>query len=344
MTRLKVPGANLAVGYWGRRPDTHVQALQIPEKVLALNFDKIRTLGLAFKLYTRLTGLSEPRSIQCSCFSDTAQQSDSPCLSCYGMCYQPGYLKFGHRTLFYSSTHTDMKLNNLQLNTVVTPYRLQLTPTALSGSIVTPPFPIVDINLGTWEFKLDTSLRDPANIILGEFSIDAGAKYYDLSLLGTVGYNPTITQTIQFRVTLSRPGLNTKSPVFEILRARYPIIPPLRYSDMNPGEILLLKTWDVERYVREKMGNSTENVGQHYWTLPLHFFDRTIDRESKEAALSKDHFVEEARGPEAGTRYISTKHQYSRTFKAFTSQSFDLRRVIGDLGDTNSGESTCRVW
>lgn len=199
------------------------------------------------------------------------------------------------------------------------------------------------MNVGTWEARLDAFTRDPDNMILSEFSIDNGITYSPMSQLGVVNKNPSIGQTIQFRITLIRPDLNHKSPMFEILRARYPYIPPLR-NDMSPGEILLLKTWDVERYVREKLGNHTENVGQHYWTLPLNFFDKTIDRESPMAVLSKDHFVEEARGPEAGTRYVAIKHEFSRTFKIFTKQEFDLRRIVGEPGDFQDGEALAKVW
>lgn len=344
MAQNKLPGFGLAVGYWGRNGSQHIQALQTAQRVLVLNRDKIQAMGLPFNVWTRLTTASEPRSVQCSCFRETTQQSDSPCLSCYGMRWQPGFLRFGYRTTFYSSIHTDLTLTGVVKDTVNTPNRLVLAPGVLTGTIVTPPFAIPDTNLGTWTAKLDAFARDQANTILGEFSLDGGLTWTALVALGTVGNNPTLGGTIQFRITMTRPAATTKSPMFEVIRARYPVISPMRKEDMAPGEILLLKTWDIEKFVRDPQGKSAQSQGEKYWTLPLNLFDPRIAQETKDSLLGPDHFLEDARGVQAGTRFVSTQHAYSRTFKIFTRQEFNMRQLVGEQGNQLLGEALAKVW
>jgi hypothetical protein len=42
MSQLKVPNAHLGVGVWARNQNAHIWALQIPQKVMALNRDKVQ--------------------------------------------------------------------------------------------------------------------------------------------------------------------------------------------------------------------------------------------------------------------------------------------------------------
>lgn len=348
MPKAKIKGAGLATGYWGRDPATHIAALQTAERVLALNRDKIFAMGLPFRVWTRVLTPSDPRMIECSCFADTTQQSDAPCLSCYGNRYQPGYLRFGHQTIFSSSIDPTLTLNNLELNKIVAPFRLQLVEGALTGTLTTPTFRLAVQNLGQWEAKVDAFIRDQQNnTITSEFSLDQGVTWLPLNTIGQAGRNPGMGEFITFRVTLTRTSADVKSPLFEILRARYPIVPSPRTRNplpANPGDILLLKTWDMERFAREANGTQTNTEGERYWTLPLSFFDEVIDRDTPEAVLGRDHFVEQVSGPEAGARYIATKHQFSHNFKIFTRQDFNLRRIIGDPNDRKSGENLMRVW
>lgn len=344
MPKLKIDKAWMAHGYWGRDMATHVAALQTGERVLALNRDKVFGMGLPFRVWLRVL---EPidRSTQCSCWNETAQQSDVPCLSCYGHRLQPGYVRFGYTTTFYSSAHNDLTITDLQLNRIITPFRLELGPSATVGTVVTPVFNIDEIAHGPWEVQLDAYNRDSSNTsILLEYTIDDGETWVagppdDLT--------PAVGSTIQFRVTLARDSITNKSPLFEILRARYPVVPSPRERQplpALPGDILLLKTWDVERFKREQSGAQVDTEGERYWTLPLSFFDGRIDRETKDAVLRQDHFIEEKSGPEAGARYVATKHAFSRNYKLFTRQDFNLRRVIGDPGNRLSGEGIMRVW
>lgn len=342
MAKNKVDTANLAVGYWGRNPATHIAALQQPQKVIALNLDKIMAMGLPYNVWARLNAASEPRSIQCTCWRDTTQQSDTQCTQCYGMRWQPGFLKFGFRTTFYSAAHQDLTLTNLVQITDKTPYRFQIAPGALSGNWVSPTYLVADINVGRWDFHLDAPLRFPTNTVLTEFSIDNGSSYQVIANLPTV--NPQFGGTIRFRVTLSRVAATDKSPLFEILRARFPVVPSFRKTDANPGEILLLKTWDTDKFLRESSGKSVESQGEKYWTMPLNYFDQRIAAESQDTVLNADHFLEEARGPETGVRYVSTQHAYSRTFKMFTRQEFMMRRLKGEAVDKTIGEALSRVW
>jgi hypothetical protein len=359
MADLKVKPAWLAQGSWARDLASHIASLHTAERVLALNLDKVRAMGLPFRVWRRVEeriAATLPRSKRCSCFQDTSQQSDVPCLSCYGQRIIPGYVRWGYTTEFYSSIDTDLTLTQLELNRSVTPFRLQLLAGSITGTLVTPVYTITDVPVGPWAYKLDGYPRDSSGTIGAEMSLDGGA-YQSITNLG-VTVNPVQGQTIRFRVTLARPSVSTKSPLFEILRVRYPVVPAFRQHNpagpLNgfahldttaPGEILLLKTWDQERFAREAAGTSTLNEGQRYWTVPLSFFDTRIDRESPEATLGRDHFVEEARGPEDGARYVGTRHAYSRTFKIFTRMEFSLRRIIGDLNDRTGGEGSInRVW
>lgn len=343
MPKLKIPGKHHAVGYWGRDMATHVAALQTGERVLALNRDKVFGMGLPFRVWLRVLAASSiDRGVQCSCWNETAQQSDVPCLSCYGHRFQPGYVRFGHRTIFYSSIHNDLIVNNLQLNKVVTPFRLELVPGATTGTLVTPTYTIVDTSYGSWQVHLDAYVRDTDHSSAQlEFTPNG------IDWIAGVPTSAIVNSTVQFRVTLARASASVKSPLFEILRARFPIIPSPRAREplpADPGDILLLKTWDVERFKREQSGAQTETEGERYWTLPLNFFDERIDRESQDAVLGSDHFIEEKSGPEAGTRYVATKHAFSRNYKLFTRQDFNLRRVIGDANNKQSGEAIMRVW
>jgi hypothetical protein len=354
----KVGKSNLAVGFWGRDPATHIQALQTAERVLALNYDKVRAMGLPFRLWTRIADATGPRVKQCSCWNDTAKQSDTPCYSCYGNRFIPGFMKFNYITTFYSSIDTDLTLTNVVPERTVTPFRLTLAANATQGTIITPVYTVPRTVFGSWETRTDAYPRDPANIITTEWSVDGGFNWQPASLLGSSPqYNPRAGTNIMFKITLYRPTLQHKAPLFEIMRARFPYVPPFRVlaaptpgtpfyhqDDCWPGEILILKTWDQERFRREQSGNRTETEGQRYWTIPLNYFNQEIERETPKAALGKDHFLEEPRGPEAGARYIATKHDYSRTFKIFTRQDFNLRRVIGDTNDRLSGEALMRVW
>jgi hypothetical protein len=356
--KLKVAKAWMAPGYWGRDPTTHIQALQTAERVLALNYDKVRAMGLPFRLWTRITDPVGDRVKQCSCWNDTAKQSDVPCYSCYGNRFMPGFLKFNYITTFYSSIDTDLTLTNIVPERTITPFRLTLAPNATVGHIVTPPYTVPRTVYGPWETRTDAYPRDPSNLITTEWSTDGGFNWQPIQLLGSSPqYNPRAGTDIMFRVTLYRPTLQQKAPLFEIVRARFPYVPPFRVmtaptpgtpfyhqDDCWPGEILILKTWDQERFRREQSGNRTETEGQRYWTIPLNYFNQEIERETPKAALGKDHFLEESRGPEAGARYVATKHDYSRTFKIFTRQDFNLRRIIGDPNDRLSGEALMRVW
>jgi hypothetical protein len=340
MAAGKVPGYGLAVGYWGRNVHSHVTlAEQIPQKALALNRDKIFTLGLPFFAYQSTQPLyptHDPHITQCSCWKDTSQQADVACYSCYGERYIPGYFKFGFQTMWWSSVDT-WTMTNTFLDQTITPWRFKLSPNQLSGTIVSLPQVVQQAPQGPWEAHADYSTRNPPSpaqqnaTVTVKFSVNGG-PLYDINAISIV--NPQPGQSIQWTVTMTRVDCDTPSPLFEIVRARYPSVPmivSMRPDIPSQGAILVLRTWEMEKFSREQAGTRLETQGESYWTLPLNFFDPSLPPDTRYTKFGPRYFIKKASGFEAGVCYVPTPpFSYSEQFYLFTRQQFGLRRAVGD--------------
>ncbi len=344
-----------APGYWGRDIRGRIAAEFTVDKVLSQHFDKIVAMGLPYALWREASSvLDDP--LKCTCFKDTAKQPDIPCLQCYGTGFIPGYLKFGTQN-YWSEASSDgsggfgtsgfgqggfgevggWTLTDTVLDKTNRPFRIMLSPDAVTGVAISPNL-ILDPDdiakkVGPWEVKSDGFTRDGGanSAIVVEASKDAGFTWFALSQLET--QSPS-TQ-LQFRVTLTRGNIGVKTPMFEIVRARFPVMRDLisgLTGAINEPVIRVIPTWDQEQEVRQNIGDKIENTNKRFWTLPLTFFNLLLPKETPVARVMDDCLVEVRYGGEIGFRFALTEFSYSDTFGVFTRQEFGLRRIAGNPG------------
>lgn len=352
-----------APGYWGGGGGVRcrINQEQIVDKVLSLNYEKIIAMGLPLALWREAANVLEnPR--QCSCFKDTAKQPDIPCAQCYGTGFIPGYLKFGTQNFWAEAPLPtsggfgtggfgqdgygevgDWALVNVVLDTTNRPYRFMLASTATVGIAVSPNLIISPASLarkvGAWEAKAEMFTRDAGvnSSINIEVSKDSGASWFALNQLEAQA--PT---QLQFRVTFSRTTVNVKSPMFEIVRARFPVIKDI-VGEVNEPVIRVIPSWLTEAELRQAHGLKLEAEGNKFWTLPLNFFDSTIQGDTRGARIMDDVMVEDRQGTEQAFRYVITQFSYSETFGRFTRQEFSQRKAAGIPGQL-TGEQYYRVF
>jgi hypothetical protein len=330
-----------APGYWGRQTiHDRINLEFTTDKVMAFNYDKVFAMGLPFALWQQCTDIISPPLLQqCSCFKDTAKQPDVPCQSCYGIGTIPGYIKFGTQNYWLSSISSQWALTNLVLDTENRPFRLMLAPGQLSGTAISSVVPISVVGkLGVWEAKADAFVRDANNsTITVQFSTDQ-LNWWPLSQLEQ--QHPTLS--LYFRVTLTRTAANIKSPMFEMLRARFPLSLDIR-GELNEPVIRCIPTWDRDTENRTNYGTRLELLGKRMWTIPLTFFNKTLARDTLSARLVDNLFVEIRYGGNIGTRLAIIELAYSDTFGTFTRQEFGFRQPSGSTGQI-VGEFYYRVF
>lgn len=331
-----------ATGYWGRDIKCRISSEFIPDKVLSSHYDQIAAMGLPLALW-REASYVENNLPACSCVKDTSKQPDMPCAQCYGTGTVPGYFKFGTRNYWAAAITPGWTLNNVILNIDNRPSLLTLAPTAVFGTAVSPNITISTAGkLAAWEAKADAFTRENAgnSTIVVEASIDAGATWFALSALES--NNPT-TQ-IMFRVSFTRTTTAIKSPVFEIVRARFPTMLDTIHEELEEPVIRVIPTWEVEAESRTMSGVTMDQTGQNFWTLPLYFFDGSIPTNSILARVEDDAFIEVRYGGEIGFRKPMIEFRYSDTFGTFTKQEFSLRRAVGERNSKIIGEQYVRVF
>ena len=340
-------------GFWGGNPHARILAEHTVEKVTQQNIEKLQSMGLPYAVWHDASAIwSNLVSVNpslpstpplCSCFKDTSKQPDLPCYTCGGTGYIPGWLKFGTQNYWKSSIDTDWALTNLTLDTVNRPNRLQLNPASTSGTAVSPQITISTINkVGAWESKLNGFTRDGGanSSIIAEYSIDNGVTWISLSSLNLA----PPTTVIKFRITMSRTSTTVKSPMFEIVRIRYPTMLDTLRGELTEPVVRFIPTWDVQQEIRQAYGERIDSSNKVFWTVPLTVFDVTLGRETQLARLEPDTaFVECRYGGNIGFRYAMTNFSYSDTFSQFTRQSFGLRQYSGMPGQT-SGEFAYLVF
>lgn len=333
-----IPG-HAGTGYWGRDIRCRIDSELLVDKVTALNFQKLMAMGLPFAVWREASSVLDS-PLKCSCYKDTSKQPDIPCAQCYGTGFIPGYLKFGTRNYWSEATAT-WTMTNIVLDKVNRPFRLMLADGATTGTAISANQVVSETGkLGDWEAKADAFTRDSGanSTITVEASKDNGATYF---LLSDLENQSPLTQ-IRFRVTLTRTAASIKTPMFEMVRARFPIITDIR-NEINEPIIRAIPSWDQETEIRQSFGNKIESAAKRFWTLPLTFFDRTLSRETFEARLADDAFTEVRYGGEIGFRFSLNEFDYSDTFSKFTRQEFSLRRIAGSPGKL-PGEGYYRVF
>lgn len=345
----KFPGKHLATGYWGTNPRKVFRDYQVPEKIVVAKREELLTMGRPAYLFLPVTS-----GTRCTCFKDTNSSADRKCHTCHGTSYIPGYEKFLFATLaFSSSEHSQLDtwtLTDVTLNTTFKPHRFQLAEGATTGTAVSPDVAFSNPNLDQWAFNTDAYTRAAGQNVTVEWSNDAGMTWRPLSDLNDTVNNPGTSGSIRVRVTLSRSTAVEQSPLFEIFRLRHlrsadvnPVIAARRTEDYRPGNILILRPWEVERVANENgRGIVVDNPGDKAWTAPLDFFDTSITIDTPQAKIDDTEpgsspFFEHDFGIHDGTRFELTQLSYNEQMLRFTWQSFDDRRV-------QPGEHYGLVW
>lgn len=342
--------AHLATGYWGRNIYCRVRSDQTAEKVLVQNQEKLVAMGRPALLWLPVAATTAG-VVACTCDKDTTQNSDYKCMTCFGARYAPGYLKFAHETLHWSSAeHASFTLTDVEVDRTKKPNRLRLAAGEVTGTLVTQDKDFTNTALDDWELELSAYRKVAADTVALEWSTDAGATWTAVSLSAgpLYGYRGTVagallgtSGSVRFRVTLTRAsGTSAESPSFEVLRFRH-----LRSADLNPyptgarpdlgaGEVLLLKTWDQELVERTAArGRIVEARADRSWTVGLEFFDTSITPDTPAAALD-----DREAGPHAFFAYTTGVRQEQRYAihqvahnvgfgGTLTQQSFAERRV-----------------
>lgn len=351
-----------APGYWGRDIRCRIAGEFTVDKVISQNYDKILAMGLPYALWREAASMIAD-AIKCTCFKDTAKQPDVPCLQCYGTGFIPGYLKFGTQNFWSEASATGTGglgtgglgqgsfgetgtwvLSGVVLDKTNRPFRFMLDSAATTGTAISPNLIISPTDLakkvGPWEAKSDGFTRDGGtnSTIVVEASKDNGSTWFALTALEA----QAPTTQLKFRVTMTRTAVTIKTPMFEIVRARFATMGDIA-DELDEPVIRAIPTWDQEQEIRQNIGNKMENANKRYWTLPLTFFNLDLPKETPSARVMDDCLTEVRYGGEIGFRYALNDFAYSDTFGKFTRQEFGLRRVAGSPGEL-SGEVYYRVF
>lgn len=358
--------AHLAVGLWSS-PNRLIKTLQIPERIRVMQQDQLILLGRVVSLYLPVAWDS-PGVVPCTCKKDTTNNSERLCITCFGTGYSPGYERFLHQTIHFSSSEaSNFTLTNTEVSTLKKVNTIALSAGQLSGTVTTQNKAYNNTPGKDYEVKLDAYRRADSQMITLEFSIDSGSTWNDVTLTkvpgpldpslpfigfgftGTIaGVNITGSGNIKFRVTMTRASANDPAPHFEIVRARRvlsehsnPLILKQR-PDYTHGNILLLRTFTSEQdSLDSSRGRLTDHLGDRSWTAPLDFFDTSLTHDTPACRITDyagpHAFYEHVTGVQATNRYVMTKTNTSEQFGVFTYQDFDDRRV-------GNGEAYQLVW
>lgn len=337
----KLRGFRNAVGTWSN-PWRRIEADQTAAKIRVWEQDKLIARGKAAALWQPVSSLT-PGAVACTCVKNTTDSAQRQCDSCYGSKFVPGYLKFGHQTIFFSSAeYTGFTLSSVAISTATKPNLLQLTAGATTGTITTAakPFTNPTVSPGTWEIRMDSFIRATGSTVTAQFSTD-GITYYDINLINGAN-RPIGTGTIRFRITLTRLAVGDPSPSFEIIRLRRPLLENKnagisRWRPYAAGQILILKTWVQDRTsLLEGRGRVDEHLQDRSWTAPLDFFDTSLARDTfidviDDTATGIHPFIEyQSDGVLQNTRYILEQISFNTQLGLFTHQSFVERKVQAD--------------
>ena len=327
----KLPGANMAVGYWGRDIHAHVFTEQEQARQRALLQEQILLGGLRTELWQGVVD-----GPVCACYNPINQMADRKCSACHGVGKVPGYLKFGYKTLWLSASDEDATLTDVRLTKNYQSSKLELVDDAIQGTIESEDLPFSRTVLGSsWETSVQYFLMESDYSSVGiEYSFDSGLTWYDLEDLTS---DTTQEGSIRFKATLSRDDTDVRSPLFEMIRARYSTI-PLSNSDMlgvyRKGPfILIMRGPPSTGYRKQDYGDQPIEEGLDMWTAGLGMFDPSIELGSlAELVKGPDALIKLLDGARAGNRYVATAWQnsdplayllVSQTFKTRIADSVD---------------------
>ena len=314
-----------AVGYWGRDIYMRINAEQEQAKQRVLLMNQIQAGGMRFDLWQTVES-----GQQCSCYKEINRSADDKCMACHGRRYVPGYLKFGHETLWMSAVDTDVTFTDTEITTEFKSSKVVLSTGALSGTVESGDKAFSRTATGSvWESDVQTYIRIAGQSdVTVEYSLDSGATWLDIS--GLAAANPA-SGVIRFRATLTRTSLAVFSPLFEIVRTRYATIDvaaeqPDGTFRMGPW-VLLMRSVPVEKRIKNEHGDRLNQDNTKVWTSGLAMFDSAIAAGSTAELLRDNHVVFRALdGVQVGSTYKITDWQLSDPMGyILVQQTFTLR-------------------
>ena len=340
----KIAGAPAAVGYWGSNMRCRIEQEQTLPKMRALLQDQLLGGGIKAALWLSVHDIrdgvdfADPGTIRCTCVKASGEHADRRCLSCHGIGFVPGYRKFGYETIWAASVSSSLITTGVALNTVLKPYRYELSPTAIYGRIETPDVFFVKNVPGTWEARNDYTIKDSTTSgIEATFSIDGGLSWAALEDIAIV--NPP-TGRIKFRIELRRTSVLVPSPAWEIVRARFASIPEHGPRDSSGNYrlgpwILILKSISPDKEIQDLRGVQIDSQSNNFWTGPLSMFDCSVPTQSgpggyfDESNTIRDpsfiEFLEGARNAKYNQRWSLTNQTYSDPMGYMVRQFFQAR-------------------
>lgn len=316
-----------APGYWGRDIHRRVLAEQEQAKQRALLQDQIRAGGIRAYLYSSPFE-AEGRN-RCACYKKSSKKSDEKCMTCHGTSWVGGYERFGNNTVFMSANDGDVTLTNTRITTDFQSAKIELTPAATSGTVESGDKTFSRTATGsTWEYFASTFVRTATvSEVDVDYSLNSGSTWSDISSLSAT--NPT-SGTIRFKATLTRTSTSVLSPLFEVVRARYPTIDlgSLVGDVYRQGPfILVMRAPPTKVYTKSDWGDVPKQDGLTMWTAGLSMFDPSITIGSPdELIVGPYNFIEILEGVMVGERYVLTSNQHSDPFAyIIVDQNFNMR-------------------
>jgi hypothetical protein len=265
-----------SVGYWGRDIYKTINAESVINKELVNLRDQIAAGGIRAELWLGVT-----TGNTCSCYKESQRSADRKCKSCHGVVggLVPGYLKWGYETLWMSATDDDITLTDVKITTDIHTGKIILEDGKLEGMIESGDKFFNRSAFGSlWEVDPVSFIRiNQYSSSTVEYSLDSGSTWKDISNLPIE--NP-VSGVIRFRAILRRDSASVLSPLFEIVRARYSVVPlsNLRGDTYTNGPwIKIMKNVPKEGVVKSEYGDYPDVSGMSFWTVGLSAFDSSIE-------------------------------------------------------------------
>jgi len=255
----------------------------------------------------------------------------------------PGYLKWGYNTYWMSATDSDVVFTNTEVTNTFKSSKVQLTSGSLTGTIESPDYSFTrSVSAAVWEYDSQTFVRDAGvSSVVVEFSLDSGVTWAAISTLETV--NPS-SGTIRFRATLSRDTSTVRSPLFEIVRARFARIPegtfinPYNEEPRDGPWILVVNGYPDQQYLKSEHGDLPQGT-TNFWTSGMSMFDPLVTVGSDDELIHGPNIVIEfLDGVLTGKRYRPTSWKQSDPFGfKVVVQEFQIR-------ESSTVEPYAYVW